>query len=189
MYTAYAMTVVMYIAQLLPLDPTMLLAEHMALARIFGAPMYALSPGIVTEVGALGCRHPPHDMRRLAWACRLRAVVRSADLALAVQRVDAAILEDRCLAPRMGDWIRQNVIADLRVALRHAAGLPQAIREHPKPQNAIFKMLAAEAGATCLPAAWGDSPARPSTSLKRKLFLSACASCLVARPLLSHSLR
>lgn len=47
-------------------------------------------------------------------------------------------------------WLQHNITADLRVALHHAAGLPPNIQEHPKPQSAIVRVLAAEAGAGTL---------------------------------------
>lgn len=116
-YNAYAMSIVTYTSQLLPLDGAMHLADHIALARVLASPMYAVSPGVMTDVGALGGKHAPQDMRRLAWVCRLRAVLRSPGLTLAVQRVDAATAEDRCLAPRIRDWLAANVIADLRTTM------------------------------------------------------------------------
>lgn len=151
-YRAYAVSVAMYTARLVPLDNTMLMVQHMAIARIFASPMYALSPGIAAEFGAMGSRPPPRDLRPPAWAERLRAALCFPVLALGMRRADVAILADRCLAPGMGDWFQRNIMADLRIALHYAAGLPPKIQqhpdiqEHPEPQSAIVRMPAAEVG-------------------------------------------
>lgn len=62
-------------------------------------------------------------------------------LALAVRRVDAVIQEDRRLIPRMLAWLQGNVMSDLRVVLRHAAGLPPRSHGLAKPQSAIVFLL------------------------------------------------
>lgn len=140
---------VMYTAQLqlVALGNTMLLAEHYAMVHIFATPMCAPSSGIAADVIAIGCRHASCGLQRRAWACRLRAALRCPGLTFAVQRADAPILEDQCPAPRVGEWLQRNIIADLCVALHHAAGAPPNIHEHPKPQSPILRILAAEAGA------------------------------------------
>lgn len=91
--------------------------------------------------------HSPHDLRRVVWACRLRAVLRCPGLALAAHRADAAICKDKCLVPRFGDWLRRTIIAEFRIAPRHAEWLPPRIREHANPQTLIMRMAADEAGA------------------------------------------
>lgn len=49
-------------------------------------------------------------------------------------------------AAHAGGVIEQNVIAGLRFALRHAMGLPQAVREMTKPQAAIVRLSCEEVG-------------------------------------------
>lgn len=90
----------------------------------------------------------PCDLARVPWTSGLRAVLRFWGLALAANRADAAIQEDRCLVPHIRGWLRQEVIADFRVALHHAAGLPTRIRDLAKPRAASVRMLAdADGGA------------------------------------------
>lgn len=145
------MSVVGCTAQLFPPDAPIQAAEHIALANMLSAPIYALSPNIALDVLAVGARTAP-ARHWMAWACRLRAVLRCPGLMLAMHRLDAAIAEGRCLVPRFREWLRNNTVADLRVAHAHAPGLPQAIREHAKPQAMIITSLVEAVGVSRLSA-------------------------------------
>lgn len=99
----------------------MLIAQHMAIAHRCATPTCALSH-----------------------RSRICATLRCPGLAFAEKRADDVILEARCLAPRTGDWLQHSTVADLRIALHHVAGPPPNFQEHPKPQSATMRMLAAE---------------------------------------------
>lgn len=87
------LSVITDVVQLVPPDAPIYDDEHIALARVFAAPMQALSPQIATDVGALAAHTTPQDIRRVVWVCRLRVVVRHSELVLALHRLDAAIAE------------------------------------------------------------------------------------------------
>lgn len=72
----------------------MQVVEHIALGTTFSAPMFALPPHIATDLLAVGARTAPQEMQRMAWACRLRAVLRCPGLVLAMQRLDSAVAEE-----------------------------------------------------------------------------------------------
>lgn len=65
-YTSFVF--VTYAAQLVPPDASMYAAGHIALAKVFVAPMCALSPQIAADVGALGARIAAQNMQQVAGA-------------------------------------------------------------------------------------------------------------------------
>lgn len=132
----YAIFVVIYTAQLLPLGGTTLPREHSHSAQFCGAHVCL---DIATRVVALGPRYAPQDLRRLMWACRLRAVLRCAGLALAVQRADAAVFQGRCLAPRASDAMQLRTSTSC-CSMRRASR--RASRNTPSPRP---RLCAAEA--------------------------------------------
>lgn len=91
-------------------------AEHIAIAKVFNAPVYASSHYMAIGVESLGASTAPLEMHRMAWSCRLRAVMRHSGLVLAMHRLDAAIAQDRCLIPRCRAWLAASTVVYLRVA-------------------------------------------------------------------------
>lgn len=135
-YNTFVVSVTSITAQLFPSDSCMLSARR---------PCTLCPPPLRRTSRSWG----PQDLRRMAWVCWLRAVLRCPGLAFSIFRVDAvhaAIAEDRCLVPRFREWLAVSTIADWRTASSHALGLPQAIRENAKPQALIVKTLAEEIG-------------------------------------------
>lgn len=124
---AYAVSVVICTAQLFPLDSA-LLAEYMAIAPIFAAPMRVLRPGIASGSGAIGSRHAPHDLRRLAWAFRPMLRLRPCSASGGGRDAGGSV-------PRA---------ADARLASPHCdSTLWGAAAAHPNPHADILRMLAA----------------------------------------------
>lgn len=127
-------------------DTTVKKAEHIALAVVHSAPMFAFSPDFVVHQNLIGARTSCIDVSRMAWAWKLRLVLRVPEVRVSLARVASARVAGLCLVPRHPGWRSDNIISTLERSDRFILGSRAELRNGTRLQRRISVHLQADGG-------------------------------------------
>lgn len=127
-------------------DATAKKAEHIALALVHSAPMYAFSPELAVHLNLIGARTSCMHISRMAWAWKLRLVLCVPDVHRSLARVASARVAGSCLVPRHPGWRSDNIVGALERADRVALGSPAELQDGACIQRRISQHLQADGG-------------------------------------------